>query len=186
MWTLTRRRLGRMFMPGRGFENQFLAWTGGGGWQTKAKLLDNKQNTGPNDPNNLNYYPFVSDPITLGKSKTKFGFTGGEMTIEIYSRHPGGTVDNKQDLVQSIRVFFPDVTGGLPVPKLSPTNTEFQNRLSRGINGNRNNLGAGDNNSGYRWIETGDVIRSIDLGGSIAKGDARLVALNPKISQKRR
>lgn len=175
--------VGRMFMPSRGFANQFLAWTGSGNWQTKAKTLDNTANTNANSAD-LTKYPFVSDVITLPAGTKTFGFTAGNMTIEIYSRHPASPVNNAQDLVQSLSIYFPDSSSGLPVPKAGSNGiVDFQNRLTRGINGDRNKLGAGDYTSGLRWIEDGDVIRTLDLGGKIAKGDSRLVAINPTLTQ---
>jgi uncharacterized protein (TIGR02600 family) len=183
--------IGRMFMPSRGFANQFLSWTGAGGWQTQPKRFEKPNILGSSA--DVNKYPFFSDEITLPKNTTKFGFTGGDMKIEIYSRHPGSPVKNDQDKVQSIAIYFPDVTGGVPVPTVNTTDPrEFKDRLKRGSD--RQNLTAGDlgapddvdpkkRGSGYRWIESGDVIRSMDLGGKIAQGDTRLVAINPDIAQ---
>ena len=184
--------VGRMFMPSRGFANQFLYSLKAGNWSTAAKTFvkPNKLTGGTIDGTK---YPFFSEVIKgIPATAKQIGFIGGTMTIEIWSRHPGvitgGPINETQDLVQSITLKFPDNNSGgnllpLPKPRSDGPLTDFKDRLTRGINGNRNNLSAGDFNSGYRWIEDGDVIRSMDLGGTIAKGDSRLVAINGNIVQ---
>ena len=190
--------IGRMFMPSRGFANQFLQPAGG--WSTSPKTLDNTKNRDGKNAD-VKYYPFVSDVITLpGTSATAkpFGFIGGTMTIKIYSRHPGAPVNQAQEVIQEIKLKFPDNNSSpnlLPVPTVHASDPrDFFERLIRGTD--KNNLGAGDYGtplqlpartaiapygSGYRWIEDGDVIRTMDLSGTVARGDSRLVAINPKI-----
>jgi len=179
--------IGRMFMPTRGFLNQFHYATGTGNWNMAAKTFT-KTGT-PSNPN-ASEYPFFSDVITFPAGTTEFGLIGGSVTIDIYRRDPG--INELKDLVQTVTLKFPDnnTNSGspknvLPIPGLSGTkSSDFKARTTRGMGGSRNNLGTGENdNSGYRWIENGDVVRSMEAGGNIAQGDKRIIAATPEIVQ---
>lgn len=182
--------IGRMFMPSRGFENQFhyITTPTALDWNTSAKTFSK---TGSFAAPNPKEYPFYSDVMTFPSGTKEFGLIGGSMTIDIYRRLPG--TSEVQDKIQTITLKFPDNNSPgaspknvLPVPGsiANTSSSDFKTRTTRGLSAGRSDLNSGGGaTSGYTWIENGDTIRSMDVGGTIAKGDVRIVAAQIEIVQ---
>ena len=183
--------IGRMFMPVRGFHNQFIFDPGWGPgpdnvrrpWTTNPKTFPTVYPYPANVPESsfLTVYPFVSDAVMVPKATSTFGFTGGKFRIRTYPPDVIGEPYTEPDApssnnaVQTVSVDFPSqLLSGLrwPYPTTDP---DFKNRLPRGSNGDRNQLDANNINSGYSWIKQGDIIRTMELNGP-TKGDQRLAA----------
>ncbi len=202
--------IGRVHMPLRGINNGFIYdqnWNGLApdslwdiapgsatlqptfagfphGWDTCfGKKLARQTFSGRNNK----VYPFYSDPFTISTTNNRFAFEGGTFIIDIYGAANPNPARDKP--VQSIRVKFAKASN-LPLPTSTPfaANADDTARTSKGINGGRNALGAaGDTaiardaqNIGYAIIQSGDVVRSYELGG-VTKGDQRISMALPRI-----
>lgn len=191
--------IARMFMPSRGFFNQFLYPTTG--WDTTPKRFLPSPTGSPVNEN----YPFVSQVIEFPKGTREFGLIGGSLTLDIYARPKSTEKPNigrkDPNRINSVTLLFPDLNDPAPATASKPkrvlpipgprvgdspqmVSSDFKLRTGKGINGSRNDLSGSSSNSGYRWLESGDVIRGMELGGTIAKGDLRLAAAKNEIVQK--
>jgi uncharacterized protein (TIGR02600 family) len=197
--------IGRVFIPFRGFANQFLL--AGSGFSTTSKLFGPSPASSPD----RRFYPFYSTNENLRISKNQFLFEGGSLEITIYDRPvrgPGGqdtgfqasppdpvtnlintslTSPGGQQIVQQFKIHIPNINNPLPVPTSSvPFATTVPpppaslpspgGRVTVGVNGARNSgLNYSAQDNGRSWIEANDVVRSVEVGG-IAAGDQRITA----------
>ncbi len=120
--------IGRVFIPFRGFANQFLL--AGAGFSTSAKQFG----PSPFDAPKRQYYPFYSRNENIRINKSQFMFEGGSLEVTIYDRpvsgptgQPTGFIAHRPDpatnligtglnspdaeqIVQQFRIEIPNVT----------------------------------------------------------------------------
>lgn len=163
---------GRFFMPTRGFNNQFFYdGTAPGSGSPKPKTL---KKVGITPADSYKHYPFFSKIMYLEKPAAgplpqTFTLNEGSLTFEFYPLNitnpinPGVMPLASSTMIQRITVPFPKTE--IPVPLAG--STPFSSRIAT----------VPRSNPDYQLIDFGrDTLRTVEAGGSRARGDIRIVA----------
>ncbi len=87
---------------------------------------------GPNATSTARHFPYVSMPITINATVPNMVFSGGNVTVKIYSGYTGSGLPETE--LETIVVNLDPVT--LPVPQIHPTRQEYWAFHDEGIFGN--------------------------------------------------